>query len=40
MVDMENRISFSYVMNEMRQTTTGDMRGIGLLFALYAALTA
>jgi CubicO group peptidase (beta-lactamase class C family) len=37
-VDMENRISFSYVMNEMREGTTGDMRGIGPLFALYTAL--
>ena len=26
-VDMENRISFSYVMNDMRDGTTGDMRG-------------
>jgi CubicO group peptidase (beta-lactamase class C family) len=39
-VDMENRISFSYVMNEMRETTTGDMRSIGPLFALYGALAA
>lgn len=37
-VDMENRISFSYVMNEMRDGTTGDMRGAGPLFALYASL--
>jgi CubicO group peptidase (beta-lactamase class C family) len=39
-VDMENRISYSYVMNEMRETTTGDLRGIGPLFALYGALAA
>jgi len=37
-VDMENRISFSYVMNEMREGTTGDMRAAGPLFALYGAL--
>jgi CubicO group peptidase (beta-lactamase class C family) len=37
-VDMENRMSFSYVMNEMRDGTTGDLRGANPLFALYAAL--
>ena len=26
-VDMENRISFAYVMNDMREGTTGDLRG-------------
>jgi CubicO group peptidase (beta-lactamase class C family) len=39
-VDMENRISFSYVMNDMRESTTGDLRGLGLLSALYTALRA
>lgn len=39
-VDMENRMSFSYVMNEMREGTTGDLRGAGPLFALYGALLA
>ena len=37
-VDMENRMSYSYVMNEMRDGTTGDLRGAGPLFALYGAL--
>lgn len=37
-VDMENRMSYSYVMNEMRDGTTGDMRGAGPLFALYGTL--
>lgn len=37
-VDMENRISFSYVMNDMRESTTGDERAGRLLQALYRAL--
>ncbi len=39
-VDMENRISFSYVMNEMRESTVGDDRAGSLLQALYGALAA
>jgi hypothetical protein len=31
-------MSYSYVMNEMRDGTTGDLRGAGPLFALYGAL--
>ncbi|MEL6890341.1 MAG: serine hydrolase domain-containing protein [Actinomycetota bacterium] len=37
-IDTQNRISFSYVMNKMNETTTGDPRGAGPLLALYAAL--
>ena len=37
-VDMENRISFSYVMNEMRESADGDPRALDLLMALYTAL--
>ena len=37
-IDAENHISFSYVMNKMNETTTGDPRGAGALFALYGAL--
>jgi CubicO group peptidase (beta-lactamase class C family) len=36
--DLDNRISFAYVMNDMREGTTGDMRAASLLFALYGAL--
>jgi len=39
-IDTENKMSFSYVMNRMDQTTTGDPRGAGVLFAAYAALMA
>ncbi len=37
-VDMESNLSFSYVMNKMGDTTTGDPRGAGPLLATYAAL--
>ena len=37
-IDMDNRMSYSYVMNEMRDGTTGDLRGAAPLFALYAGL--
>lgn len=40
LVDMENRISFSYVMNDMRESTVGDDRAARLLLALYGALAA
>ncbi len=37
-VDLENRMTFSYVMNKMGEGTVGDMRGAGLLMATYMAL--
>lgn len=37
-IDMEANMSFSYVMNKMADTTTGDPRGAGPLLATYAAL--
>ena len=37
-VDLENRMSFSYVMNKMGEGTVGDMRGAGMLMATYMAL--
>ncbi|MFK8024477.1 MAG: serine hydrolase domain-containing protein [Ilumatobacter sp.] len=39
-IDMDAKLSFSYVMNKMAQTTTGDPRGAGTLLATYAALMA
>ena len=37
-IDMDANLSFSYVMNKMADTTTGDPRGAGPLMATYAAL--
>jgi CubicO group peptidase (beta-lactamase class C family) len=37
-IDMDARSSFSYVMNKMRGTTTGDMRGFTLAMATWEAL--
>jgi CubicO group peptidase (beta-lactamase class C family) len=37
-IDVDARMSFSYVMNKMGEGTTGDLRGAGLLFATYGAL--
>lgn len=37
-IDMDARTTFSYVMNKMQGTTTGDMRGFSLLGAAWAAL--
>jgi CubicO group peptidase (beta-lactamase class C family) len=37
-VDLDARMSFSYVMNKMGEGTVGDMRGVGLLMATYMAL--
>jgi CubicO group peptidase (beta-lactamase class C family) len=37
-IDVDDRMSFSYVMNRMGEGTTGDLRGASLLFAAYAAL--
>ena len=39
-IDVDAQMSFSYVMNKMRDGTTGDLRGIGLLFAAYGAMTS
>lgn len=38
LVDMENRLSLSYVMNDMRHNLTGDHRAERLLDAAYASL--
>jgi hypothetical protein len=37
-IDMDARTTFAYVMNKMAGTTTGDMRGFGLLMAMWEAL--
>jgi CubicO group peptidase (beta-lactamase class C family) len=37
-IDMDARTTFSYVMNKMQGTTTGDMRGFALLGAAWAGL--
>ena len=37
-LDLDARMSFSYVMNKMGEGTVGDMRGAGLLLAAYASL--
>ena len=39
-VDLDARMSFSYVMNRMGEGTVGDARGAGLLLAAYGALAA
>ncbi len=36
--DLENRLTVAYVMNRMGKGTTGDERGIGVVFAAYAAV--
>ena len=38
LVDLDARMTISYVMNKMGEGTTGDMRGAGLVFAAYSAL--
>lgn len=38
LVDLDTRMTFAYVMNRMGEGTTGDLRGVMVLFALYAAL--
>jgi CubicO group peptidase (beta-lactamase class C family) len=38
MVDYDARTTFSYVMNRMNSTTTGDARTAGLIFGMYAGL--
>ncbi len=37
-MDLDNQLSFSYVMNRMKMTTTGDLRSARLIMALYAGL--
>jgi hypothetical protein len=37
-VDVDAKMSFSYVMNRMGEGTTGDTRGAGLLMAAYMAM--
>ncbi len=39
-IDMDARTTFSYVMNRMEGTTTGDIRGFGLAMAMWQALAA
>jgi hypothetical protein len=39
MMDLDNKLSFSYVMNQMKMTTTGDNRTARLIMALYAGLS-
>jgi CubicO group peptidase (beta-lactamase class C family) len=39
-IDMDARTSFSYVMNRMEGTTTGDIRGFGLAMAMWQAMAA
>jgi CubicO group peptidase (beta-lactamase class C family) len=36
--DLENRLTVAYVMNRMGEGTTGDDRGIGILFATYGVI--
>jgi CubicO group peptidase (beta-lactamase class C family) len=37
-IDVEHRMTFSYVMNRMGEGTVGDMRGAGLVLATYMSL--
>ena len=37
-IDLDARMTFSYVMNKMGEGTVGDMRGAGLLLAAYMSL--
>lgn len=39
-IDMDARATFSYVMNRMQGTTTGDIRGFGLAMAMWQAMAA
>jgi len=38
-IDMDAKLSMGYAMNRMAGTTTGDVRGIGLAFAMWQALS-
>ncbi len=37
-IDIDARVTISYVMNKMGEGTTGDMRGAGLVLATYMSL--
>jgi CubicO group peptidase (beta-lactamase class C family) len=39
-IDVDAKMSFSYVMNKMGEGTVGDVRGAGLLMAAYGAMMA
>ncbi len=39
-IDMDAHTTFGYAMNKMGNTTTGDLRGIGLVGAAWQALAA
>jgi CubicO group peptidase (beta-lactamase class C family) len=39
-IDMDARATYSYVMNRMEGTTTGDARGFGLVMAMWQAMAA
>ena len=39
-IDMDARTTFSYVMNRMEGTTTGDMRAFSLAMAMWQAMAA
>jgi CubicO group peptidase (beta-lactamase class C family) len=39
-IDVEHRMTFSYVMNRMGEGTVGDLRGISILMAAYGCLAA
>jgi hypothetical protein len=39
-IDMENRATYSFVMNRMMGTTTGDVRAFTLVSAMWQALSA
>ena len=38
-MDLDKKLSFSYVMNQMKMTTTGDTRSARLMLSLYAGLS-
>lgn len=38
-MDLDNKLSVSYVMNQMKMTTTGDTRSARLIMSLYAGLS-
>ena len=40
LVDMDNRMTFAYMMNKMAEGLVGDDRGFGLAIAVYQALEA
>jgi hypothetical protein len=40
LTDLDEAMTVSYVMNKMATELLGDLRGIGIVFAAYEALTA